>query len=82
MSPRIALASLTVCMLFGSPVFADECSESLMAETCTCQSAIRSELAKPLRSDKRSAIHAVARISSKPATHVAKQVPPIAPPAD
>jgi hypothetical protein len=69
-------------MLFGSPVLADECSESLMAETCTCQSAIRSELAKPPHPDKRSAIHAAARIASKPATHVAKQVPVITPPAD
>jgi len=69
-------------MLFGSPVLADECSESLMAETCTCQSAIRSELPKPLPSDKHSAMHATARISSKPTTHVAKHAPVITPPAD
>jgi hypothetical protein len=81
MSLRIALVSLGVC-LFSSPVLADECSESLMAETCTCQSAIRSDLAKPLRPDKHSPIHAAARISSKPATHVAKHAPVITPPAD
>ena len=81
MSLRRVLVSLTVCMLFGSPVLADECSESLMAETCTCQSAIPSEQAKKLPSDKHS-MHAAARISSKPATHVAKHAPVITPPAD
>ncbi len=81
MSLRRVLVSLTVCMLFVSPVLADECSESLMAETCTCQSAIPSGQAKKLPSDKHS-MHAAARISSKPPTHVAKHAPVITPPAD
>ncbi len=78
---RITFVSLAVCMLFASPVLADECSEALIAESCTCQSAIPTAPVKKLHSDKRSTIHAAARLSNKPATHVAKHAPEIDAPA-
>lgn len=80
---RSALVSLAVCMLFASsPVLADECSEALMAESCTCQFATRNELAKQVRSDKHSATSGESRISKKAGTPVAKLRPATTAPAD
>jgi len=40
---RRLLVSLALCSLFASSlVHADDCSESLMAESCACQSDVRS----------------------------------------
>ena len=41
---RSSLALLAVCSLFASSlVRADDCSDSLMAESCACRSDVRSE---------------------------------------
>jgi len=81
MSNRIAVVSLTVCMFLGSSVRADECSEALMAESCTAQSAIPTAQAKKLHPEKRSATHAEIRVSNK-APHIAKHAPVVTPPGD
>jgi len=40
---RISLGLLALCSLFSSSlVRADDCSDSLMAESCACQSDVRS----------------------------------------
>ena len=41
---RTAVISLALCTLFvGSLALADDCKDALIAESCACQSAVRSE---------------------------------------
>lgn len=74
------IASLAVCMFFVSlAVRADDCSDGLMAESCACQSMVRSER-KPSRSERASLPHPKSD-SSKNATprlanHAKKTVAP------
>lgn len=56
---RSSVASLALCSLFvSSAVRADDCSESLMAESCACQSDVRSEREQLPSSDKNSQANA------------------------
>jgi hypothetical protein len=50
-----SLASLMLCSLFASPlVRADDCSDSLMAESCACRSDLRDGREQLKSSDKKS----------------------------
>jgi hypothetical protein len=50
---RSSLVLLAVCSLFvGSVIRADECSDSLIAESCACRSHVRSEGEQFKSSDK------------------------------
>ena len=64
------------------PFLVDECSNSLMAESCTCRSAVRNVVAKPLRYEKHSAMHAEPGILKKAEMDIAKHAPTITVPAD
>jgi hypothetical protein len=51
---RSSLASLVVCSSFASSmVRADDCHDSLMAESCACRSEVRSEREQLKSSDKK-----------------------------
>ena len=52
---RTAAISLALCMgSVGSLARADDCSDSLMAESCACQSDVRSDREQSSASDKSS----------------------------
>ncbi len=52
---RTAAISLALCMVFVSSLArADDCRDSLMAESCACQSDVRSEREQGSASDKTS----------------------------
>jgi len=50
---RSGLVSIALCASFASSlVLAGECSDALIAESCSCQSAVRSEREQPRASAK------------------------------
>lgn len=52
---RRLIVSIALCSLFASSIVrADDCSEELIAESCACQSPVRSERKQPRRLDKHS----------------------------
>jgi hypothetical protein len=66
---RITVVSLALCSLFaGSLVYADDCSDALMAESCACRSDLRREGEHLRGSDKNSAsvLQSKARKSTGP----------------
>ena len=50
---KSCLVSIALCSSFASSlVYAGDCSDSLIAESCACQSTVRSEREQPRTSDK------------------------------
>ncbi len=77
-STRVALQPLEMralpgCMVFVSSLArADDCRDSLMAESCACQSAVRSEREPLSASDKTSLGKKVARARNRVKARIAR----------
>jgi len=70
---RTAAISLALCMgSVGSLARADDCSDSLMAESCACQSDVRSDREQSSASDKSSPGKKVAGAGNRAKARIAR----------
>jgi len=78
---RTAVISLALCTLFvGSLALADDCKDALIAESCACQSAVRSERNQLSALDKTSLGEKEARARNRAKARIARASrPSIAP---
>ncbi len=73
-APSSLIGLLALCSLFsGSLAVADDCSDALMAESCACRSAVKSEREQLRRSDKGSSSARQSKSSKRAGTHVAQR---------
>jgi len=78
-----SIVSLALCSLFASPLArADDCRDALVAESCACQSAVRSEREKPRSSDKGSLSNRQSKSSKGAGMHVAQRAKRALAPSD
>jgi hypothetical protein len=71
---RCLIGSLALCSLFASSLaLADDCSDALMAESCACRSAVKSEREQLRRSETGSSSARQSKASKRAGTRVAQR---------
>ncbi len=79
---RSSISLLALCSLFASSlVYADDCSDALMAESCACQSPVRSDREKLRTPKKDSLVDRHSRTSKGARPHVAQRAKSTIPPS-